>query len=148
MDLNDAHAEAGNPLNGAFFDNSEKEKWERILKREKNKKMNAEANAFELKRQIWAEGVLANINAHVAWNEWLGKTESELADVHDGHLERKYGIVSKCFGAVDGLCFDIRTSECITGREIIHNKCKGGAYIQCCPGAEIEDDKKYVESGG
>ena len=54
------------------------------------------------------------------------------------HLERKYGIVSKCMGDIDGLCFDIRTSKCTTGRKIVNNKYKGDQYIKCCPGAEIE----------
>ena len=68
-----------------------------------------------------------------------GQSEQEREDAKEEHLERKYGIVSKCMGDIDGLCFDIRTSKCTTGRNIVSNKCKGDQYIKCCPGAEIED---------
>jgi len=139
MDLNDAHAEAGDPLKGVFFNKAEKNKWTRLLKINNLRKMIGQTKRHYFKRQIWAKSVLANITLHTLWNMKSGQSEQEREDAKEEHLERKYGIVSKCMGDIDGLCFDIRTSKCTTGRNIVSNKCKGDQYIKCCPGAEIED---------
>ena len=62
MDLNDAHAEAGEPLKDVFFLNkAEKNKWTRLLKINNLRKMNGQTKRHYFKRQIWAKSVLANI---------------------------------------------------------------------------------------
>ena len=71
---------------------------------------------YEAKRQLWAELVLSNINEYTAWNQRSGsvKSEAELEDEKEEHLENKYGIIGKCRGDVSGLCFDVRKSACET----------------------------------
>eukprot|EP00943_MAST-04B_sp_MAST-4B-sp1_P003695 g3695.t1 len=140
MDANDIKNEAidqDKPLSS---------KWKKLVKQQMLRKSMKQRKLYEAKRQLWAELVLSNINEYTAWNQRSGsvKSEAELEDEKEEHLENKYGIIGKCRGDVSGLCFDVRKSACETGRKILSNRCKGDKFIKCCPGAGIEAKKEKV----
>jgi hypothetical protein len=134
MDANDAK----NEVTEEKFEPSSK--WKRLVKQQMLRKAMKQRGLYEAKMQVWTKRVLSNINEYTAWNQRLGsvKSEAELEDEKEEHLENKYGIIGKCRGDVSGLCFDVRKSTCETGRKIIGNRCKGDKFIKCCPGAQIE----------